>query len=430
MTERFTYDGEGNRTGVLSGSAFLSGSHYTHDAAHRLKEDPRYVYGYDGDGNVASRYDKDLQETWSYAYDANRKMMTADGPGVSATFTYDAEGRRVSKTVNGETTRYAYDGENLVAEYDAGGTLSTRYIHGPGIDNPLAMLRDTDGNGTAEAYYYVKDHLGTVLGLVNANGAFVKEYQYSTFGKVLSTSGAAELDQPFLFTAREYDEELGLYYYRARNYDPYSGRFLQEDPVFDANPYPYVGNSPQNRLDPTGLKWNSDDFRLHYLNFKNSTVDLSDPKVDLINDFANHPSTQKVVDIFMKNVAKDMFDKSVQSCNKNCGEKRVVRFTGSFRGTDYDVNLRKGGSYFTNPLWSIGGADVYGYAECQVTVLCKTKTMKSQCLGEIGLLNEFYEKPTEPLYSENFGGVYRITGNFNFDFSVSASPLRIETRRN
>ncbi len=46
----------------------------------------------------------------------------------------------------------------------------------------------------------------------------------------LSATGAAVVDQPYGFTDREYDAESGLYYYRARHYDPATGRFLQEDP--------------------------------------------------------------------------------------------------------------------------------------------------------------------------------------------------------
>ena len=59
-----------------------------------------------------------------------------------------------------------------------------------------------------------------------------------------------------LYTARELDEELGLYYYRGRHYDPRIGRFIQRDPidmVDDINLYRYVGNNPVNYVDPMGL---------------------------------------------------------------------------------------------------------------------------------------------------------------------------------
>ncbi len=71
-----------------------------------------------------------------------------------------------------------------------------------------------------------------------------------------STEGISTCGNPFLFTGREYDYETGLYYYRARYYNPEIGRFLQTDPVgYDAgmNLYGYCSNNPLNYSDPTGL---------------------------------------------------------------------------------------------------------------------------------------------------------------------------------
>ncbi len=69
------------------------------------------------------------------------------------------------------------------------------------------------------------------------------------------TASSGNTINPFRYTGREYDSETGLYYYRARYYDPSTGRFLSEDPISFAggiNFYPYVGNSPSNLIDPTG----------------------------------------------------------------------------------------------------------------------------------------------------------------------------------
>jgi RHS repeat-associated protein len=76
------------------------------------------------------------------------------------------------------------------------------------------------------------------------------KYSYDSFGKQTSTSGS--ISNPFQYTAREFDSETGLYYYRARYYDPNSGRFLSEDPVRTVNLYEYVKSNPTNLSDPFG----------------------------------------------------------------------------------------------------------------------------------------------------------------------------------
>jgi RHS repeat-associated protein len=103
------------------------------------------------------------------------------------------------------------------------------------------------------------------------SGSAVKNYQYRSFGEIYSETGS--LVQPFTFTGREYDPESGLYYYRARYYDPRAGRFISKDPIgfaggdvnlyryvdsvgkpfLEINPYVYAINNPLNYTDPLGL---------------------------------------------------------------------------------------------------------------------------------------------------------------------------------
>ena len=169
------------------------------------------------------------------------------------TYTYDVSGRRIAKAYDGELiTSYVYDGDSCIAEYDINSNLKRKYIYGPGVDEPVSM---TEAAGSyAGTYYYHFDALGSVMALTNSSGNTVEVYEYGVFGQV----GASDPNHPnrFMFTGREFDKETGLYYYRARYYNPQIGRFLQADPVGykdGMNRYVYCRNNPPAIIDPSGL---------------------------------------------------------------------------------------------------------------------------------------------------------------------------------
>lgn len=198
------------------------------------------TYGYDPNGNMTSDGVK------TYVWDAeNRLVEVKQGGSTLATFAYDGVGRRATKSAGGTSTSFVYDGAQFLEERPTGGTTK-RYFYGLGIDRPLA-----EATGAATNYFSA-DHLGSIAQVTDAAGAPILTRQYDAWGNLLQGSAVSG----YAFTGREWDTETGLYYYRARYYDPKAGRFISEDPIgFEGglNLYAYVSNRPTRYTDPLGL---------------------------------------------------------------------------------------------------------------------------------------------------------------------------------
>ena len=209
----------------------------------------------DPNGNLAQKTDS--TGTWTYTWNAENQLVrvTKDGAEVAA-FAYDAFGRRAEKIAGGVTTSYVYDGADILREVRGPSTF--KYVGGPAIDEPLAR---EDGSGALT--YYHGDALGSTVSMSDQSSSAALVRRYDAWGNL--HIGAEE--PGYAFTGREWGPETGLYYYRARYYDPTVGRFVSEDPATshighsrpsqalrDLHPYVYVGNSPPLLSDPGGLQ--------------------------------------------------------------------------------------------------------------------------------------------------------------------------------
>ncbi len=143
------------------------------------------------------------------------------------------------------TTSFVYDGPNPVQEQQ--GSTVTANLLTAGIDE---RFQRTDSTGT---YSYLTDALGSTEALIDTSGNSDAQYTYSPYG-AMSISGSTT--NSYDYTGRESDG-IGLHYYRARYYNPATGRFLSEDPAGFAGSgpdlYQYAGDDPIDFIDPFGL---------------------------------------------------------------------------------------------------------------------------------------------------------------------------------
>jgi RHS repeat-associated protein len=154
----------------------------------------------------------------------------------------------------GVTTRFLYDGAQVIAEYNGANALQRRFVAAPGLDEPLVWY---EGSGTTDRRYLIQDERGSVVAITNSAGAVTNINTYDAYG----APGATNVGR-FQYTGQMWLGEIARYHYRARAYDPGTGRFHQADPIGfggGMNIYAYVANDPVNFTDPLGLQTEADE---------------------------------------------------------------------------------------------------------------------------------------------------------------------------
>lgn len=297
----YSYDDLGRRTGLTRGNG--ASTTYSYDSADRLTglthdvtgttNDQTWAFGYNPASQLISRSGSNSLYDWTNAtaattnktydglnrdatiaalsggYDANANL-TYEGTG-GRTFTYDQENRltsvvtggttnltlasdaagRLHQTVAGSTTtQFLYEGSRLSAEFDGSGNVLRRYVHGTGTDEPIVWY---EGSGTTDRRWLHQDAQGSVVGYSGSSGGMTTIYAYGPYGEPQSSSWGGSR---FAYTGQIQLPEAKLYYYKARVYDPMTGRFLQTDSIGykdDLDLYAYAQEDPLDRSDPTGL---------------------------------------------------------------------------------------------------------------------------------------------------------------------------------
>ncbi len=283
---RYTYDGLGNITNILSGTLSDSDSQssyrrYTYDALNQLvREDNEttgetYAYIYDDYGNITqkkvyTRTFEALEEktpkqviTYSYGVDTDagwKKLLksyngeaidydeignpttyrgaTLDwnerqlksytvGNDLTVTYKYDADGLRASKTVNGEKTTYQYVSGKLMYE-DRNGTDIYYYYDSYGT--PVS-IRYYEPDGTSYRFYLATNQQGDVIGIYNASGNMVVKYEYDAWGNIIAETNA---NGDSLNSLAQKWSDINPFRYRGYYYDSETGLYYLQSRYYDA----------------------------------------------------------------------------------------------------------------------------------------------------------------------------------------------------
>jgi RHS repeat-associated protein len=266
----YRYDGVGNRQARESTLANVSSATaITYDSNDRLTSDK-----YDNNGNTIEADGR------VYSYDSENRIVEVTTAGLKINLVYNGDGERVKKTVNGVSTEYLIDNNNFtgyaqVVEESVSGVVKRQYSYGLDLisarqvaDNQVIdnVLNNEVDNAASNSYvtandravsFYGYDGHGSVRYLSDLSGKVTDTYTYDAYGVLISQTGTTP--NAYRYAGEQWDEDLGLYYNRARYLDVNRGRFWTqdtfegdiEDPL-SLHKYLYGNGNPVENVDPSG----------------------------------------------------------------------------------------------------------------------------------------------------------------------------------
>ncbi len=247
----------------------LSTQSRTHGAAHELLTAASQSITHHIKGNMTSipAVLRSGSNPLALSWDFDNRLTGADVDNDSVddvTYGYDALGRRVKRDDGTNVTIFVQNGQQTFLDY-APGTAATSptycYIYASYVDEPIMRIGHTGGG----EHYYHRNQQYSIVAITNGSGSIKERYAYTAYGELSIFDGggtarsSSNYDIRHTYTGREWDEVAEIYHYRARVYDPLSGRFLGRDPIGYWDEFSlyasYVGLAS---TDPSGLKTDDD----------------------------------------------------------------------------------------------------------------------------------------------------------------------------
>ena len=208
-------------------------SDYRYTKGGRLIGLRRNQYVYNDCGDLVEKKDEQ-GGIWKYEYTPSGLLETVTRPdGQLVSFAYDPVGRRVSKEFDGKITRYVWDGNRILHEWqtvseDADTIKPFTWLYSGNTFTPIAKLTHE------KAYSVITDHLGTPTMMINNKGGqAVWKCKLNIYGqeRIKEGGNTEEENCNFRYPGQYEDVETGLYYNRFRYYDPDMGGYTQRDPI-------------------------------------------------------------------------------------------------------------------------------------------------------------------------------------------------------